>query len=214
MPQPASASKEWLSLEEASKRLGVHPTTLRRWADEGAIDLFVTPGGHRRFQAAALERFAHEHFRSRPPISLEPQLEEHAIAHTREEIPKQGWVAAYADSERETQRHLGRRLMSLTLQYIARDDDGPDLLAEARSIGTLHALGALNRGQSLQDLLDAISFFRTTLIEVALLDSPQTLMAQPHVSVRLLRRVERLLSEVQGGVVELYLRGRPANDNC
>src|SRR5256712_12244290 len=39
----------WLSLDEAAKRLSVHPATLREWADKGQIRTFRTPGGHRRF---------------------------------------------------------------------------------------------------------------------------------------------------------------------
>ena len=39
----------WLTLSEAAEQLGVHPTTLRRWADNGDIPVSVTPGGHRRF---------------------------------------------------------------------------------------------------------------------------------------------------------------------
>ncbi|NJM08455.1 helix-turn-helix domain-containing protein [Candidatus Gracilibacteria bacterium] len=44
-----------LSLAEASKRLGVHATTLRRWADAGAIPVYMTPGGHRRFASGDIE---------------------------------------------------------------------------------------------------------------------------------------------------------------
>ena len=32
------------------------PDTLRRWADEGRVEAFTTPGGHRRFARTALER--------------------------------------------------------------------------------------------------------------------------------------------------------------
>lgn len=206
-PGPAPINPQWLTLEAASRRLGVHPATLRRWADEGAIDLFVTPGGHRRFLVASLERFAREHYRNRLPAGPQQELAEHAIAHTREEIPKQQWVAPYGDEEREAQRRLGRRLIGLTLQYIADPGDSPDLLAEARAIGAQHARTALDRGQPLLDLLQAISFFRTTVIEVALLESPRATAAQSETSMRLLRRIERLINEVQSGVVELYLAG-------
>jgi excisionase family DNA binding protein len=50
-PQP-----ERLALGEASRLLGVDPDTLRRWADEGRVPAFTTPGGHRRFERRALER--------------------------------------------------------------------------------------------------------------------------------------------------------------
>ncbi|MER3417699.1 MAG: hypothetical protein C4343_00970, partial [Chloroflexota bacterium] len=46
---------DWLALGAAARLVGVDPDTLRRWADEGRIDAFTTPGGHRRFHRRALE---------------------------------------------------------------------------------------------------------------------------------------------------------------
>src|SRR2546421_9809590 len=46
---------EWLTLGEASRILGVDPDTLRRWADSGKIDVFTTPGGHRRFIRSSID---------------------------------------------------------------------------------------------------------------------------------------------------------------
>jgi excisionase family DNA binding protein len=48
------AGREWLTLGEAARLLGVDGTTLRGWADAGKIPVFRTPGGHRRFNAADL----------------------------------------------------------------------------------------------------------------------------------------------------------------
>lgn len=45
----------WLSMGEASALLGVSSATLRRWAVEGRLATFTTPGGHRRFSPAAVE---------------------------------------------------------------------------------------------------------------------------------------------------------------
>ncbi|MGI5836874.1 MAG: helix-turn-helix domain-containing protein [Chloroflexota bacterium] len=198
------AAVEWLSLEQASERLGVHPTTLRRWADRGAINLFLTPGGHRRFRVADIERFERERSRNRAQSSPEPGLIATAIAQTRLEIPKQHWVTAYGESDRESYRYLGRQLMGLILQYIAQPEESPELLSEARLNGQLHGQKGISQGQSLVDLLQAISFFRTTMIEVALLRLPKTVDMRSESSVRLLRRIEKLLSEVQAGVVNAY----------
>ena len=40
--------------------VGVGPETLRRWADEGRVESFVTPGGHRRFSLRALDRLVRD----------------------------------------------------------------------------------------------------------------------------------------------------------
>lgn len=40
----------WVSLREASAKMGVSPATLRAWADAGRVETYRTPGGHRRFR--------------------------------------------------------------------------------------------------------------------------------------------------------------------
>ncbi len=224
MPRRALANPMWLTLEQASRRLGVHPTTLRRWADEGAIDVFITPGGHRRFIPADIEQFAQSHHHSSVPADADKVAQsrhhssipaatqsvwtDHAIAHARLSLQTQNWAVGYDESERESQRYLGRRLMGLVLQYVVQPDEHSDLLAEARAIGSQHARTAMARGRSLLDLLQAISFFRTTLLEVVLLDAPRAGRGRSDADAHLLRRIERLVGEVQAGGVELFLGER------
>jgi putative resolvase len=39
-----------ITIQEASKILGVTPKTLRLWEKEGKIQSYKTEGGHRRYQ--------------------------------------------------------------------------------------------------------------------------------------------------------------------
>ncbi len=41
---------EWLSLSDAAKLLGVHPSTVRLWSDKGVLPTHRTSGGHRRYR--------------------------------------------------------------------------------------------------------------------------------------------------------------------
>ncbi len=205
MPERLLSTPQWLTLEQASKRLGVHPTTLRRWADEGAVGVFVTPGGHRRFLPADLDRFAEEHHRSHLPANRESGWADHAIAHARQSLRTEVWAASYDEEERENQRYLGRTLMGLVLQYVVQPTEDSHLLEEARRIGAQHAQNAMRHGRSLLDLLKAISFFRTTLLEVVLLETPRADRGRNDADAHLLRRIERLVGEVEAGVVVLYL---------
>ena len=52
-----SAGAEWLTLGRAADYLGVAKGTLRRWADQGRVPAFYTPGGHRRFRRPDLDAF-------------------------------------------------------------------------------------------------------------------------------------------------------------
>ena len=45
-----------LRLKAVAEVLGVHPVTLRRWADESRVPV-VRPGRERRFRTEELERF-------------------------------------------------------------------------------------------------------------------------------------------------------------
>ncbi|HSS11653.1 MAG TPA: helix-turn-helix domain-containing protein [Acidimicrobiales bacterium] len=44
-----------LPTSAAAKILGVHPDTLARWADEGKVPYWRTPGGQRRFRREDIE---------------------------------------------------------------------------------------------------------------------------------------------------------------
>jgi excisionase family DNA binding protein len=197
----------WLTLEQAAQRLGVHQTTLRRWVKQGAIGVFLTPGGHRRFHVADLERFEHDHHHGHRPAAREQVWADQAIAHTRQFLPQAQWVHEYSETERAILRELGRRLIGLLLQFAARPNDGSDLLAEARAIGQQHARYGIQDGRPLLDLLRIIGFFRSTMLEVAIIQMPDVTMGKPEASVHLLRRIEQLVDEVQTGIVELYQSG-------
>jgi len=45
-----------LTISQAAARLGVHPDTLRKWADKGLVPVIRTPTGYRRFEPQEIER--------------------------------------------------------------------------------------------------------------------------------------------------------------
>lgn len=198
--------KEWVPLRQAAIRLGVHPTTLRRWADNGDVPVMLTPGGHRRFAVADLTRFADEHRRLRLVAGLEQIWAEQAIKQTRKEIiGHQGehWLTVFSEEDRERKRQMGRKLMGLMMQYISLTDGGEDILAEARVIGRQHAESALALGLPLVEALQAMLFFRDTLVEVAT-QLPEVAQVRPEANTRLLRRINTLLNAVQLAIAGAY----------
>src|SRR5829696_2503389 len=62
-------ASDWLTLAEASGLLGVSGATLRRWADDGRVPVFTTPGGHRRFSRRTLQHLLPASRRDRPTLA-------------------------------------------------------------------------------------------------------------------------------------------------
>jgi excisionase family DNA binding protein len=205
-------TEQWLSLEAAAQRLGVHQTTLRRWADTGDIPVMVTPGGHRRFAMSDLDRFAEERRHQRIVAGIEQVWAERALTATRQQIDNrrgEPWMSVYSETEREHKRELGRRLMNILLQYISLKDGGEELLEEARIIGCDHAKDSLKMGMSLVQTLRIVLFFRDMLLDVAL-NLPEVAQVKAAANTQLLQRISQLLSVVELAVAQSYDPGERA----
>ena len=48
-------SGEWLSISEIAEILGVHPSTVRGWSDQGRMPVHRTQGGHRRYRRSEID---------------------------------------------------------------------------------------------------------------------------------------------------------------
>ena len=51
---PASSDED-LSTATAARILSVHPDTLTRWAENGKVPHWITPGGQRRYRRADID---------------------------------------------------------------------------------------------------------------------------------------------------------------
>lgn len=117
----------WLSLGPASALLGVDPDTLRRWADNGRIRSFATPGGHRRFERRDIEQLVERgrpRRRSLAELGATPErlVRAYARAYRMPAEPRSRLGAGLGDEDRELFREEGRRLVTALLGYL---DAGP-----------------------------------------------------------------------------------------
>lgn len=196
---------QWLSLSGAAKRLNIHPTTLRRWADNGDLPVMMTPGGHRRFALTDIDQFANERHGLRRVSGIEQMWADQALTTTRQEILAQqnaAWLQTIDAAARERSRLLGQQLMALMLQYLA-EGAAEQLLTEARLIGLEYGRVCQQMSLSLTDTLQAALFFRDSLLESAL-QLPENANIRPEVTRRLLRRLNRLLNVVHLALAEVY----------
>jgi excisionase family DNA binding protein len=125
---PVPSARDWLSLGPAARLVGVDPDTLRRWADDGRVEAFTTPGGHRRFARRGLERLIASRGtgRSSPLASLGATPERLNRAYRRSYAqPPRGAAPAPVidDRERDAFRRDGRRLVAAMLAFLDADGD-------------------------------------------------------------------------------------------
>jgi excisionase family DNA binding protein len=133
-PAATAPTARWLSLGPASRLVGVDPDTLRRWADDGLVEAYVTPGGHRRFDRRAIERLvAGRKSGHRPLASLGASPESLNRAYQRSYRPGAAAHGVPADdsAERERYRRDGRRLVEALVAHL--DAPATDTLARAKA---------------------------------------------------------------------------------
>ena len=201
----AAMSDTLYSLKEAADRLGVHPVTLRRWAESGKIEAVRTPGGHRRFAESEIKRLTTQ-VEADATDGIGEQLKESALTSTRRDITglEASWISSISDKDRKEKRLLGRRLMGLLVQYVGSDEgEGGEIMDEARTIARLYAKGAVMAGLPLQEALKAVNFFRDHILESAVL-LPESARRNPEANQRMFRKLNTFLNEVQLQIADCY----------
>lgn len=196
----------YLSLSAASQLLGVHRTTLRRWADAGAVPVYVTPGGHRRFARSDIEAIAARSSASSGQ-ALVSNWAQQVWAQARTELEQvehpPAWLANLHEEDREAWRRMSQQLMGIVLRFVSSDEEDGELLDQARAIGLDYAYRARRVGMPLTVALEAALFFRDSLVSAAM-DLPQPSKSRAETSARLLRRISQVLNAVQLAVAAGY----------
>jgi len=137
-----SDTTEWISLRHAAEILGVHPATVRNWADRGDLSSRRTPGGHRRFRKSDLMQYA-ETQGELPPLEVQIIIQ-NALGQTRMQVgegklEQVAWYEAMSEDTRHALRDKGRHVLEALRAYLAhgaRDED----LSAAISLGKDYAI--------------------------------------------------------------------------
>jgi len=205
MPKDAT---QWLSLREASELLGVHPSTLRRWADAGTIPCTRTPGGHRRFRRSDIERILQSeqgagYLHHVPPSQIGPELEEEEFP------PPQEWHEPFVEAKKvEELRPLGQRLLGLLLQFLTRHEEDERFLTEGRKVGYEYGRECYLANIPLLNSVKAFLYYRSTIAREAI-DMPATArLMEHHDPLWLQRRIDRFMNTVLLGLITAYEEAR------
>jgi excisionase family DNA binding protein len=204
--QTDSEETQWLSLGEAARRLDVHATTLRRWADEGQIPFMLTPGGHRRFAASDVEHTTERRHSVRGVGPVEKIWADHALKRARERLSAQRgqpWMARHNGAARDRGRKLGHELIELTMRYLTAQDEGIDIAVEAGTIGRRYGEHGQDVGLPLTEVLKVSMVFRDALVAAAI-ELPENVRIPRSSQTRFLGRINNLLNFVQLGVAGVY----------
>lgn len=147
--------------------LGVDPDTLRRWADNGKVEVFTTPGGHRRFLRASIEgMIPRSRSARRPSLSAMGEAPDRVSSEFRKrvrtELSDQDWRARFDENSLRWFRERGMRMSDLLLGSMDTDRrSGRDqLLTQAEQLGREYGAEARRVGLSLGEATQAFLFFR------------------------------------------------------
>ncbi|MFN8414476.1 MAG: helix-turn-helix domain-containing protein [Anaerolineales bacterium] len=158
-------TEEWLSLSDAAKVLGVHPSTVRLWSDKGILPTHKTQGGHRRYKLNEVNLWAESNQRSQG-VAPEGMMNE-VVKNVRMQISEgrleaESWYQKLDEEARAQYRLSSRSLFHGLMQYIAIE--GKDAASEAYAIGYEYASRARRYNLSYVDATKAFLFFRDALV--------------------------------------------------
>jgi excisionase family DNA binding protein len=198
---------EWISLRHAAELLGVHPATVRIWADNGDLPSRRTPGGHRRFRKADVLRHSESAGDVEP---LEVQLIiQNALGHTRMQVGggtlnQMGWYENLSEQTRNSLRQEGMHTMENLRKYLAAG--APDeQLATAITIGKNYATLLSREDLKLPDAVRGFFYFSDFVVNSVLNWSEITPTRNSASDwSHLLRQVNTFINSILISIIEYY----------
>ena len=196
---------EWLSLSEVAQILGVHPSTVRSWSDQGALPVHRTKGGHRRYLRNEVDLWVLAQ-RTNPGSEASLVIQS-ALRNTRFQISEgrlaaEPWYAKLDEEAREQYRISGRALLQGLI--LALSSDGKQAAAEAEALGYEYASRGRRYGLSSVEATHALLFFRNVLIESMLSMYAAASVSSPDAWGVMFRKVTSFTDQILLALLETY----------
>jgi len=201
-----SENLEWLSLRQAAEILGVHPATVRNWADKGDLPSRRTPGGHRRFRKSELLQYAATQGELQP---LELQvIIQNALGQTRMEVSggtltSIPWYAAMSEQTRDALRHQGRHVLEELRRYLGTGGQD-EQLGTAIHLGKEYAVMLNNDHLTLPQAVRGFLYFSDFVINSILTWSEITPPRNSSEWAQLVRQVNTYTDTMLLSIIEYY----------
>jgi excisionase family DNA binding protein len=163
-----SENEPWLSIGEACRVLGVSEATLRQWTDGGKIQVFITPGGHRRYDRQKIQEFMLSHQKTLGIQDLVAKIEGTAEPHREigAAFTSQPDSLASFDADRKQHlAHLGRRILDLIASYVSSREKRGESIQQARAVGQEFGSTLAAAGLTLTDSIQSFTSHRRPIVE-------------------------------------------------
>lgn len=202
-------SSEWVGLRRAAEILGVHPATVRNWADSGKLPFRRTAGKHRRFNINDLTEYVDSQGDIQP-IELQVIIQ-NALGQTRmqvgsERLESAPWYVAISEEGKGHLREQGRRVLEAIRRYVAAG--APDAnLATAITLGKDYAGTLIADGLTLPQAMRGFYFFSDFVPNSILTWSELSPPKSSSEWSTLLRQVNTFMNTIQLSIVEYYEDG-------
>ncbi|NLG72309.1 MAG: helix-turn-helix domain-containing protein [Chloroflexi bacterium] len=196
---------EWLSLSEVASLLGVHPSTVRSWSDQGILPVHRTKGGHRRYRRSEVDLWMQS---QRATAPNEVQLvAQQALRNTRLQVSEgrlkeESWYQKLDQMARDQYRESGRTLLQGLINFLRTDGDAG--APEAEAIGYEYASRGRRCGLSALEATHAFLFFRTVLLESMLSVYEAAAVSSAYVWADLFRKVTAFTDQILVTILETY----------
>jgi excisionase family DNA binding protein len=197
---------EWLTLSEVAEWLGVHPSTVRNWADKGHLPSHRTQGGHRRFRRNELDLWSKSQ-RANASKEEAAQVVQSALGYTRFQISEghlasQAWYAKLDEGAREEYARSGRKLMQGLNKFLASGEEVGQ--AEARAMGYDYATLGRRHGLDSLEATRAFLFFRNALQEALLGSYEEAAIRSAQAWGDMARKMDAFTNQVLLSLLETY----------
>src|SRR5256886_6966402 len=168
----SQSGEEWLSLRQVADMLGMHPATVRLWADRNELPSRRTSGGPRRFRRADIEARLRKEAQYRPnpaaQLLVQSVLGRVRFAFTDGTLNTLPWYQHFDEAARDAYRSLRQRVLELLLRALTKSELSEELRQEAILLGMEY--GSITCGSHVRvaDPVPAFLCFRSIVLECGL----------------------------------------------
>lgn len=198
-------TEDWLSLSDVAKMLGVHPSTIRNWSDDGSFPVHRTQGGHRRFIRSEVDLWMQS---QRADLSADvDSMIQNALRSVRLQIEEgrlqnETWYQKLDGASREQYRSSGRTLLHGLIKSIAEEEQSGDI--EAESLGYEYAFRGWHHGLTCVEATHALLFFKKLLMESMFSVYQAAAVHSPLAWSKTFQKVNNYFDEILVALLETY----------